>query len=291
VPRFRKRPGDVVLEGTNNSLIVLGTDRSGPVANYKTDANSNKIPEPTLDDLHGSAGTIDAVVGRGQTAKTGGKPTSTTGIFTAKGKTKGSEVKKEISKAKDDLAGGEGDPDFKNDRSRILISQRTKVDKNFGIDTLSAEFSSGTGNNTIQDSSDGDAAIVIKTDKIRLIARSDVEIIVTNFDKAKAVDGANIKNERTSTDDYAAIVIKANGDIVFRPSATGYVLLGGDDADKGILCSDLPIKAANGIVSDPTPITTTMGGQFGGSAPAGPTSTKGALAPGQGKWASKVKIK
>ena len=284
VPRFRKRPGDVVLEGTNNSLIVLGTDRKGSVASYK--GTSPTIPE---DDLVGSAASIDIVAGRGQTSDTGGVPTSTTSIVTASEGSKGKEIKKEISKSKADLKAAEGDPDLKNDRSRVLVSQRTRVDKNFGTDAISAEIVSG--GTTIEDDPDGDAAVVIKTDKVRIIARSDVEIVVTNFDKGKSVDGTTIKNEKTDPKEFAAIVIKSNGDIVFRPSATGYVLLGGDDADKGILCSDLPIKSANGIVNDPTPITTTMGGQFGGSKPTGPDTTSGALAPGQGKWASKVKVK
>jgi hypothetical protein len=286
VPRFRKRPGDVAIEGTNNSLIVLGTDRTGPVATYK-----GKVPEPSIPagDVVGSAGSIDIVAGRGQTSDTGGVPVPTTSIVTASEGAKGKEIKKEISKSRDDLKAREGDPDLKNDRSRVLISQRTKVDKNFSIEKLSAEIK--TGNAAIKDDPDGDAAVVIKTDKIRLIARSDVEILVTGYDPGKSVDGKSIKNEKTDPKHYAAIVIKSNGDIVFRPSATGYVLLGGDDADKGILCSDLPIKSANGIVNDPTPITTTMGGQFGGSKPIGPDSTSGALAPGQGKWASKVKVK
>ena len=58
VPRFRKRPGDIALEGSNNTLIVLGTDR-------KDDLKKTDFKE--------SAGTIDIVAGRGQSKKEYGK--------------------------------------------------------------------------------------------------------------------------------------------------------------------------------------------------------------------------
>jgi len=35
VPRFNKRPGDTVFAGSNNTLIVLGEDRTGPAIDGK----------------------------------------------------------------------------------------------------------------------------------------------------------------------------------------------------------------------------------------------------------------
>jgi len=290
VPRFRKRPGDIALEGTNNSLIVLGTDRVGAIASYKDDVSGeNKSLQPTfpVTDLTSSAGSIDIVVGRGQRTETFGKEVATTSIVTAKGTKKGAEIKKELSKAKDDLQIHEGDPDPRNDRSRILVSQRTMVDKNFGLDSFNSKFSKGTD---VSDGVQGDAAIVIKTDKVRLIARSDVEILVTGFTKAKSAIGKEIKDEKDSTGDWAAIVIKSNGDIVFKPSKSGYIKLGGDDADKGLVCTSVPVVAVDGGVSG-APLTTTMGGQFAGSTSGGDANNTSPLDPTKGKFANKVLVK
>lgn len=282
VPRYRKRPNDVVLEGTNNSLIVLGRDRNGPVATYTPDATRGQVPSiPLEDNQDDGAASIDLIAGRGQTPTTGGTPA------------KNDLPANELGKSPKEIALHEGDPDFENDRSRILISQKTLVDSNFGLSGFNTEFSSGKfqgGASSVSGigdsvSSNGDGAIVIKSDKVRLIARSDVEILVTSFDRD--ADGRMVSPG--DTDRYCAIILKTNGDIILRPAASGYLKLGGDDADKGILCSDLPVVAKNGIVSGP-PILTTMGGQLGGSKP-GTGDNSGALAPGQGKFAAKVLIK
>ena len=163
VPRFRKRPGDVALEGTNNTLIVLGTDRAGPIANYIEPQDKKyrvKIPEQSAQDLKQSAGSIDIVVGRGQSESTSGKIVSTTNITTSSDK-KGKEIHKELGKSKEDITNLEGDPDLKNDRSRVLISQRTKVDSNFDLKKYNDSFKDK--GHDISDSKSGDAAIVIKT--------------------------------------------------------------------------------------------------------------------------------
>jgi hypothetical protein len=259
VPRFNKRPGDVAIEGTNNTLIVLGTDRSGPLQ--------------TGEDVTGvGVGAIDIVAGRGQIEDTYGVEAKTTSIRDANGKKKGTELKKELNKSPDVLKSTEGDPDMLNDRSRVLVSQRTMVDSKFGL----SSYSSGVG---VSDSAEGDAAIVIKSDKVRLIARSDVQILVTGFseDIKKAPNGQLRKDENSSTDKWGSITIKSNGDVVISPSEKGYIKLGSDAADKAILCTDLPAKAIDGKVSAP-PISDTAAGFIGTSAS------------GQGTWAKKVLV-
>lgn len=293
VPRFKKRPGDIVLEGTNNSLIVLGTDRTSSLAKYE-DAKTVMSISPSFDDkdMQGDAGSIDLVVGRGQTKETLGKVVSTTSVFGAEGKTKGKEIKKELGKAEDELSKQEGDFDLVNDRSRIQISQRTKVDTNFGLASYNSDFSTGNTRpgTPIADDIDGDSAIVIKSDKIRLIARSDVEILVTSYEEIDNAKETKIKNELTDTTKWASIVIKSNGDIVFKPSSLGYIKLGGDDAQLGVVCSDVPVSPSDGTVEGP-PMITTMGGQFAGSSKTGTGENRQVLATGQAKYASKVLIK
>ena len=67
IPRFKKRPGDIALEGSNNTLIVLGTDRVNKAGDYlDKDSSPSRgiIPEFSDFDLVGNAGSIDIVTGR-----------------------------------------------------------------------------------------------------------------------------------------------------------------------------------------------------------------------------------
>lgn len=272
VPRYKKRPGDLVLEGSNNSLIVLGTDRRGPVADYSEGVLFGQgsletvITSPTIPTSDLPFGSIDIVVGRGQTKETSGFKIESTGSFPFV------ELNKVPYQAEECL--NEGDPDLINDASRARLSQKTKTDESINLSSFNSQFG-------INDSSDGDPSIILKSDKLRLVARRDLEIIV-----------ANDSGDESS---YAAIVIKSNGDIVFRPSKLGYIKLGGDDADKGIVCSDSPVVTTNGTIAGPTLITT-AGGQFAGTVIT-PLSieensfSNNAVRPGQGKYASKVLIK
>lgn len=266
VPRYRKRPGDVVFEGSNNSLIVLGTDRQGPVASYELDPElSTPIPKFPANDFSGSAGCIDIVVGRGQTDETYGESADTTSIKGTSPGGKGPPLKKELNKSPGaTLSPTEGDPDLKNDRSRILISQRTSVDKNLNISGYNKKIDD---TKNFHDSPEGDPAIVIKTDKLRFVARSDIEILVTNYDEATAPDGRPRKDESDDTSEWASIVIKSNGDIVMKPSKSGFIKLGDETANRALLCTGEPVSSVSlGKVSKVDAklvINNTMGGQIG----------------------------
>lgn len=249
VPRYRKRPGDVALEGTNNTLIVLGTDRTGPVAEYEDDPDKGKVPKPVEADAQSEEGTgmIDLVVGRGQTEETGGKSVENTPLG-----------KKELGKDKKNIVPKEGDPDFKNDRSRVLISQKTKPDKNFKIDKVIEDH---TKLKPIKDG-DGEGAVIVKTDKVRLIARHDVVILVTGAKEKD--DKGNVKDADASEADCASVIVRTNGDIIFTPSATGVVRLGGEDATLSPLCTRVSrVPGMPGPLPPPPPIVDTMGGAQG----------------------------
>jgi hypothetical protein len=260
IPRHKKRPGDLTLEGSHNTLIALGTDRNGPVADFSNPTTypigQNQtafIPSPILPASDLPFGAIDIVAGRGQTPNTAGiavtLPTGSVNINDPW-----------IEQVKVPYLANftnEGDPDLINDASRIKISHKTKTDTSFNLTNFNAQFS-------ISDSENGDPSIVIKSDKIRLIARQDVEILVTNGDNS-------------NSDSYAAIVVKTDGNIVFKPSSTGYIKLGGDEANKAILCTDIPATPLNGTVKA-SPIFTTG------------NSVIGTSAVGQGTFASKILV-
>lgn len=259
-------------------MIVLGRDRSGVVAEYD---DTGSVSKPTTDVNVAEAAVIDIVVGRGQTPQT-----------------LGNVIENSLENLEIDRLNNserEGDPDFLNDRSRVLIAQKTPIDRRLGISAFNRTFSEGQiqGNSDarasitddVSASPNGDGAVAVKSDKIRLIARSDIEILVTGYTRDQ--NGKMISSD--NEDDYCAIVLKSNGDIVLRPSAKGYIKLGGDDADKGLVCSDLPVVAIDGIVTG-APLITTMGGQLAGAVAAG-SSNSPALAAGQGKFASKILVR
>jgi hypothetical protein len=253
VPRYRKRPGDLVIQGSNNSLIALGRDRSGAVADYENTPSHGNRPKNPRDDETTEAGSIDLVAGRGQTSDTGGVEVNN------------QANSKEIGKGFGEITKKEGDPDLSTDRSRVLISQKTVVDRNFELENFNAAFS-------FEKQEDGTGAVVIKTDKIRLIARSDVEVLVTGFSDDNK--GRMVTEENSSN--WCAIVLKSNGDIILKPSELGFVRLGGEDADRGIVCTSVPAIGVAGQIPPVAtpPIMTTMGGRVAVGGPFGQLSTK-----------------
>lgn len=245
VPRYRKRPSDTALEGSNNTLIVLGTDRQAALADYDTDPDLGKTPKPHNSDLIGSTGLIDLVAGRGQTPSTGGKSVDN------------SLGRKELGKSREQVVDAEGDPDLKNDRSRIIVAQRTKVDANFQIEAV---VKSHTSKNEISDNNSGDGAIVHKSDKIRLIARQDLVILVTG---ATSRDGdGRIIDDDPDPSKCASVTLRANGDIIFTPAEHGIIKLGSDTADLAVLCTRVNNGGEGGTVTA-TGVTDTMGGVQG----------------------------
>lgn len=232
VPRYRKRPGDTAFQGSNNTLIVLGTDRTGRTAEFEGSPGGKRAKGKPTKDRKGKAGTIDIVAGRGQSKKTEIKE-----IENSLGKKEGSKRKKDENRE-------EGDPDFALDLSRMYVSMNTDADGNFEINFSSKEAPG--------------PATVIKTDHIRLIARKTAKILVQP--EAGAPES-----------DCAGFLLK-DGNVVAIPAATGYVLLGGEDASMVPLCQPAAIKGG-GQVSGP-PITSTIGAQVGLGGPNGQYAKK-----------------
>jgi hypothetical protein len=210
VPRFKKRPGDLALEGTNNTLIVLGTDRTGPYADIdSSEPEKGNFPKKNPLDMDGFAGSIDIVAGRGQTVQTGGNPVISKLID-------GSSFISEIGKSTQEIVPNEGDPDWINDKSRVLVSQRTKVDTNLQINKLNEEFN-------IADSENGDASVLLKSDKIRILGRKDAQILV--------------KDDAGS--DISTFVIKSSGEITVKSKNTSIKI---DDAGNVTIDAEGKVK-------------------------------------------------
>ena len=143
--RFIKRPGDKVIQGSNAARIVLGMDRASPTP---TSADTKPLPKTA---------TIDMVVGYGRI----GTPTAP---ISATNTRKEQEVNKRLPPNP-----SEGDPDMKNDPSRLYLSESTNADVNFGV-TIPG-IAPGQGST---------AAAVVKSKQIRLVAKEiggDIKVV------------------------------------------------------------------------------------------------------------------
>lgn len=112
VPRFTKRPGDVVIQGSNNAVIHLGIATN----NSKNEINNNDLK---------NSGTIDIVAG----LKNLGKSIVNTRGF------------EELDKL--NLEDNEGDPDFESDSSRIYVTSNKNFDESFSLKKFKGEKEQG----------------------------------------------------------------------------------------------------------------------------------------------------
>lgn len=129
VPRYVKRPSDWVAEGSNNSLFVLGEDRTGSAS------RGLKVEGKPEADKPKSSGMFDLVVGRGLGEQGRIPNADETPVATQPSvvvNTRGfQETNKDLSKnAKPNP--NEGNPDFEYDATRIYGAMDTSVDTNFG---------------------------------------------------------------------------------------------------------------------------------------------------------------
>jgi hypothetical protein len=222
VPRFTKRPGDFVLQGSNNTLICLGQDR-GWNADKRPDGSEYSNAYSAIDSSGAATdpipeycGTIDIVSGRGRfyeasKADPDGdlKDTQPRVIVNTREKLevdKNPAAYAEDSKRKNVLLNRmdrpmEGDPDFLSDCSRIYVSMRTNGDYNFNIEhaSINPEFE-GEGLADIEES----PFIIMKSDEIRIVARKD--------DERDEVNGSiRIIKEGTVNEDQASIYLLPDG--------------------------------------------------------------------------------
>ena len=180
VPRWNKRPHEFVLQGANNTLIVLGEDRKGsPLGAITGSQNPGNDENP---DIKGFAGTIDIVAGRGRylpsapneepelTAPrviTNSRGTNETDKAPFRGAAQGGGRKMDNP--------NEGNPDFLRDAARLYVSMQTTADRNFGVTDI--PFPAATLPIVQPESADDTTVnrsyVVGKADHVRMIARSD----------------------------------------------------------------------------------------------------------------------
>jgi hypothetical protein len=200
VPRITPRPGDLVLQGSNNSAILLttarGYDKNSKPEKGKSNANFESLDSPV------DSGTIDLVVGRGRKRKEQPEvhdeaSTQPRLIKNTRGQTETNknplyyESEKNIGKPSVDRSSDssnfngntsldvpEGDPHLLDDSARVYISMKMDADKSLGLNeyvpqSVPKPGASNAGQN-LPPSKDS-STVLLRADEIRIVARKDDE--------------------------------------------------------------------------------------------------------------------
>lgn len=178
VPRYNKRAGDLVIQGSNNSLIMLGEERGLVESEPKQSANTNSVPA--------GSGAIDIVVGRGRLPATSGK-----------------QIKNELGIYENDKRTNnptEGDPHFPTDAARIYLTANSSNTFDFyhPDKLLNIITPSGAGLEFPILGSSGSFAVV-KADNLRLVAREAGSIRIVKEPKPGEINGAAVLLHKDGT--------------------------------------------------------------------------------------------
>jgi hypothetical protein len=236
IPRFTKRPGDLVFQGSNNTAIILGEDR-GWIP--EEDPSSAESSNATLgyDNSITEKGTIDIVAGRGRWGKdgpigqttadaTGDDPENTQPRLIdnlRKDEVTYVEVDKNPTGNELSIVIPEGDPDLVRDCSRVYVSMKTNGDYNFGISNSAVADTMATGFEAAIEDVDESPYVVLKSDEVRLVARKDED---------NDINGSiRIVKQGTKDDDLATVALLPDGTIQISGSKI-YIGRPGDDGGR-----------------------------------------------------------
>lgn len=226
VPRITKRPGDLVLQGSNNSSITLGTLYGWDVSSRPSKDSKSSIATKSPAD----SASIDIVVGRGrlfspqsdESKKSKDEsPINTTkplvvenevGFETDKGVSAIQEKNTQQEKGNLKTNPQEGDPDYLLDASRVMLSDSANIDAILGTGP------DGTPKKIVGEVKDlAGATVAVKSDHIRIVARKtkDKNSGKEPSDVSEINGSIRIIKEGTSGDqgDLATILIEPDGTI------------------------------------------------------------------------------
>jgi hypothetical protein len=205
VPRYTKRPGDFIVQGSNNALIVLGDSRESysPRPDLK---RSTATKEESLKDN----GTIDIVVGRGRFTSKDELPTRSEANV-IENESEERQTWEEVDKDPESSRGAsenntenptEGDPDFRHDASRVFTSMDTDIDVHLEIGKGSQNYVTLITGELVDKKA---AAAFMKSDEVRIIARKN---------KDKNINGSvRIIKEGDPNNDLCAIYLLDDGTV------------------------------------------------------------------------------
>ena len=179
VPRWKKRPQELVIQGANNSLIMLGEDRTGPATRVTGSAQLDRV---------GYSGTVDVVCGRGRgmipydqsREPTADEKTRTSPLVVRNSRRK-LETDKMPSRRDRRRNRNEGNPDFRRDAARLYVSMNTAGDRNFRTQhSTNPEHGFEYPADTVRpvqpreaEGGAGNSYVVAKADHVRIVGRKE----------------------------------------------------------------------------------------------------------------------
>lgn len=179
VPRYTKRPGDLVLQGSNNSLIMLGEERG------RWQPNAACIGSANIQEIEPGHPAIDIVVGRGLKADD-----SSFGV--TKGKTITNEFGIEELDKREKLA-CEGDAHFRVDASRIYLTANSNdVNTSYHPDFLLDLNTPEAPHRSVPTAYEEGAFAIVKSDNLRLVSRDVGSIRIIKEPTAGKINGSAI---------------------------------------------------------------------------------------------------
>ena len=202
IPRFKPQAGDLVLQGSHNTLISLSTDRGWTKEDEDFSvSNSNQEWQP-------GRGTIDIVVGRGALPKDADEvqPTTADEKGTDPPRTGARLMKNILGVLESDKTSNlndvesnktEGDPDFYTDLSRVYVSMNSPIDQKL---TLSEQSPVLAGTVPLEDKEG--PAVAVKSNEIRIVAREEGSIRIIKEGDPEADEGTR-----------ACVIIQPDGSI------------------------------------------------------------------------------
>lgn len=251
VPRYSKNPGDLVIQGSNNTLIRLGNN-----AAYESSQSSyNALAPLSYNDYSKYSGTIDIVAGRAAISKEQlttnelvnyhlnkedvfsrgiSKSASRNGMLVIFNEKNALENLKDtdyyLRIDAQNLA--EGDSDFYTDVSRLYISEYCAGDTLINYSGISTVDNSIAGFKSSSQRKDFRGFIIAKSDEIRLVARGNVFNINRSSDNLFSVDtpfqdaGGSIKIIKEGSPDNIAYLSLEHDGVV---SLNGSKIVIGDE--------------------------------------------------------------
>ena len=240
VPFFLKRPGDLVLQGSNNTLICLGQNRGWSKSDQELEESNVKYENPMP-----NTGAIDIVVGRGRyipatpASQSGdGDDPVRTSTRTIINENEGEVEANRMSNLNEvPVNPVEGDPDYEYDAARLNISMKASYDNSFHIvkspegtdllptitkwpdDAPPSSETNGRGDGSVIVAQEDQSYSLLKSDQVRIIARRQEENVNGLQEEVPEINGSikiikeGVRNSE-SGDGQAVIIMQPDGTIM-----------------------------------------------------------------------------
>jgi hypothetical protein len=275
VPRHFKECGDLLLQGSNNASIQLGTEKFSKFENFDQELMTNvSVSNHKANMRYTMAGALDITVGREKSRLKEFLDAPSKKLESLTGEEKlnavlGTRLEgaqsleyyeldklAELKGEKENESEGENSP--RNVYSRLYMSMNSTPDESFELRNSGneGEFPYMTG-----------ASLVGYSDNIRMFAEKNLRLSNVNaedenvFSMIEMSEEGNITIQTGVGADAAKIILKTDGNIIIKPGVNGLVHLGGDESDTTLSVCGVPTTKSGGTAS-PDSITSSLGGEL-----------------------------